>query len=184
MAIMGYAKSGDCHFESDSHLGVIIISGVSGSGKSTVGRALATALDWHFFDGDAFHPTANVDKMAKGFPLDDADRVPWLDRLHDLIAQSLAEERPAVLTCSALKQAYRDRLLAGNARTGLVYLRGDYELIWERMRDRHDHYMGAEMLRGQFDDLEEPTVALTVDIEDDVEGIVGAIIKAYDLDRG
>jgi gluconokinase len=187
MAVMAQSISGDRHragqnpLKGDRHPQVIIITGVSGSGKSTVGRALAEALGWHFFDGDEFHPPSNVDKMAKGFPLNDADRAPWLDRLHDLIAQSLAEERPAVLACSALKQAYRDRLLAGNARTGLVYLRGDYELIWERMRNRQNHYMGAEMLRSQFDDLEEPAGALVVNIEDDVNQIVGAIIEAFDL---
>jgi gluconokinase len=187
MASMEQSRSGDCHragrnpLEGGCHPAVIIISGVSGSGKSTVGRALAEALGWRFFEGDEFHSPSSVDKMARGVPLDDADRFPWLDRLHDLIAQSLAQEEPAVLACSALKQAYRERLLAGNARTGLVYLRGDYELIWERMRNRQDHYMGAEMLRSQFDDLDEPAGALTVNIEDDVEKIVASIIQAFDL---
>jgi len=189
MAVMEQSISGDKHRarrnppKGASHQ-VIIISGVSGSGKSTVGRALADVLGWRFFDGDEFHPPSNVAKMASGTPLSDADRIPWLDRLHDLIAQSLARGKPAVLACSALKQAYRDRLLAGNEGVSLVYLRGDYELIWRRMRDRQDHYMGAEMLRGQFDELEEPAEALTINIEYDVDQIVATIIEAFDLDRG
>lgn len=157
--------------------------GVAGSGKTTIGKALAEALGWSFYDGDDFHPPENVAKMAQGIPLDDADRAPWLTTLHDLIASCLANDKPAVLACSALKQRYRDQLLAGNPYTEFVYLKGDFQTILERMKQRRGHYMKPEMLQSQFAALEEPTDALTLDIREDVSKIIEKIISSFGLNK-
>lgn len=151
--------------------------GVSGCGKSSVGRALATELGWDFYDADDLHPPANIAKMASGIPLDDSDRAPWLDSLHDLISSSLKADRPGVLACSALKERYRQTLLAGNPDVKIVHLKGSYDLIWSRMEKRNDHYMKPHMLKSQFDTLEEPTNALTIDISTSVDDIVRKIIS-------
>lgn len=151
--------------------------GVSGSGKTSVGKSLAEHLGWGFYDADNFHPQANVEKMANGMPLDDSDRAPWLAALHDLISSSLTQNRPGVLACSALKERYRKRLLDGNPGVQLVYLKGSYELIWSRMIVRKDHYMKPHMLKSQFDALEEPADALAVDISLPVEEILQVVIK-------
>ena len=155
----------------------IIVMGVAGSGKTTVGQALAKQLGWDFYDADGFHPIENISKMASGIPLDDADRIPWLASLRALISASLTEQRPAVLACSALKESYRQKLLAQNSDVLLVYLKGDYDLIWSRLAERQDHYMKPEMLQSQFDVLEEPTDVLTVDVAMSVKEIVGEILR-------
>ena len=142
----------------------LIVMGVSGSGKTTIGKAIATKLRWDFYDADDFHPQENVSKMERGIPLSDSDRVPWLDSLHNLINSCLRGGRTGVLACSALKESYRQKLLKGNEGVEIIYLRGTYDLIWSRMSARKDHYMKPEMLRSQFDALEEPKDALTVDI--------------------
>ena len=154
-----------------------ILMGVSGSGKTSVGKSLAEHLRWDFYDADDFHPQANIEKMASGFPLDDSDRAPWLAALHELISSSLTQNRPGVLACSALKERYRQRLLEGNAGVLLVYLKGSYELIWSRMIIRKDHYMKPHMLQSQFEALEEPSDALTVDISLSVDEILQVVIK-------
>ena len=154
-----------------------ILMGVSGSGKTAVGKALAQNLGWDFFDADDFHPPANIAKMASGIPLDDSDRVPWLDSLHELISSSLTADRPAVLACSALKERYRQQLLDGNKGAQIVYLKGSYDLIWSRMEKRSDHYMKPQMLQSQFDALEEPSNALTVDVALSIDEIVEKIVK-------
>ena len=154
-----------------------IIMGVSGSGKTSVGKALAEKLGWEFFDADDFHPPANVAKMANGIPLDDADRDPWLAALHDLISASLAAGRPGVLACSALKQRYRQQLVRDNENVQVVYLKGSYDLIWSRMQHRADHYMKPHMLKSQFDALEEPGNVFTVDIAVPIEEIVQQILE-------
>ena len=154
-----------------------IVMGVSGSGKTSVGKSLAKHLGWDFYDADDFHPPENVAKMAKGAPLTDSDRVPWLAALHELISSSLAQNRPGVLACSALKERYRQKLLDGNDGVQLIYLKGSYDLIWSRMSGRKDHYMKPHMLQSQFGTLEEPANALTVDITPSVDEILKVILQ-------
>jgi len=153
-----------------------IIIGVSGSGKTTVGKSLASSLGWEFYDADDFHPPANIAKMAEGFPLDDKDRSPWLDSLHELISSCLEADRPGVLACSALKERYRQNIMEGNENVQLIYLKGSYELIQSRMSTRTGHYMKPSMLQSQFDALEEPADALYVDASLPVDDIVTAIM--------
>jgi gluconokinase len=155
----------------------LIVMGVSGSGKTSVGKALASRLGWDFYDADDFHPPANVSKMASGIPLNDSDRGPWLASLNDLISSSLKADRPGILACSALKERYRRQLLQGNDDVQVIYLKGNYELIWSRMSSRKDHYMKPDMLRSQFEALEEPSDALTVDISGSIEEIVDTILQ-------
>ncbi len=137
--------------------------GVSGSGKTTVGQLLASQLGWQYADADDCHSAVNIENMRTGIPLTDADRAPWLDGLHNLIAGWLAERKNAVLACSALKQSYRDKLRV-SPEVKLVYLRGTPELLHERMRARHGHYMSESMLASQLATLEEPQDALVVEI--------------------
>ena len=154
-----------------------IIMGVSGSGKTEVGKSLAKYLKWDFYDADDFHSPENVAKMASGIALDDSDRTPWLDSLHDLISSSLKENRSGVLACSALKERYRQQLIKDNDGVRIVYLKGSYELIWSRMIARKDHYMQSHMLHSQFEILEEPTNALTVDITPAIDEILKVILQ-------
>lgn len=155
----------------------MIVMGVAGSGKTTVGEALARHLGWNFYDADAFHPAANIEKMANGTPLTDSDRAPWLAALHSLISTSLKENRPGVLACSALKESYRRKLLEGNDGVQIVYLKGSYDLIWSRLSRRKDHYMKPQMLQSQFETLEEPADALTLDVSLPVAELVAEILK-------
>ena len=155
----------------------VIVMGVAGSGKTTVGELLAQEMGWDFYDADAFHPPENIEKMASGIPLTDADRAPWLAALHDLISTSLKENRPAVLACSALKESYRQTLLEGNEGVQIVYLKGSYDLLWSRLSLRKDHYMKPQMLQSQFATLEEPANALTVDVSMQVKDLVSEILK-------
>ena len=151
--------------------------GVAGSGKTTVGESLAQQLGWSFYDADAFHPPENIEKMANGIPLNDLDRAPWLTALHSLISTSLRENRPSVLACSALKESYRQRLLEDNEGVQIVYLKGSYDLLWSRLSHRKDHYMKPQMLQSQFETLEEPAHALTVDVSIPVKDLVNEILK-------
>ncbi len=153
-----------------------LIMGVSGSGKTAVGKALARRLGWEFLDADDFHPPANIAKMRAGIPLDDADREPWLAALHDRLSSVLAAGGHPVLACSALKEKYRRQLLEGNRGILIVFLKGDYDLIWERMIRRRGRFMRPEMLRSQFEALEEPRGALVVAIDRPVAVIVRQII--------
>ena len=154
-----------------------IVMGVSGSGKTSVGKALAESLGWDFHDADDFHPPENVAKMASGIPLDDTDRAPWLAALHDLISSNFKHNEPGVLACSAIKERYRQQLMEGNDCVQLVYLKGSYDLIWSRMETRTDHFMKPNMLKSQFDALEEPTNALTIDISMPVKKILSKILE-------
>ena len=134
---------------------VVIIFGVSGAGKTTIGQLLAEELGWRFYEADDFHSQANIDKMRQGVPLTDEDRWPWLESLRQVIKRCLAAGENAVLACSALKEAYRRRLRV-NADVKLVFLRGDYELIANQLRQRRGHFMNPALLQSQFADLEEP----------------------------
>jgi len=157
---------------------IIIVMGVSGSGKTTVGRLLAERLSWPFYDGDDSHPAANVAKMSAGLPLTDEDRAGWLAALAALLRSRIAEGGSAVLACSALKQNYRRQLNVDPNQVRFVFLKGDYELIWERMKERPGHYMKADMLASQFAALEEPgDEALTSDITSTPAEIVEQIVR-------
>ncbi len=138
----------------------MIICGVSGAGKTTVGVLLAQDLGWRFYEADDFHSSANIEKMRHGVPLTDEDRWPWLDSLRELIKRCLAAGENAVLACSALKKSYRE-YLRFSADVKLVYLRGDYALIANQLRRRRGHFMDPALLQSQFDDLEEPQLAET-----------------------
>jgi gluconokinase len=157
---------------------VIVLMGVSGSGKTTIGRGLADELGWKFYEGDDFHPRSNVEKMARGLPLDDEDRAPWLKSLRDIIRSCLARGENAVLACSALKRSYREYLLI-DENVELVYLKGDYELIEDRLENRRGHFMKPEMLDSQFAALEEPQRGLTVDISLPPEKIIETIRSRF-----
>jgi carbohydrate kinase (thermoresistant glucokinase family) len=159
---------------------ILVAMGVCGCGKSTVGRSLAEDLGWSFFDADDFHPEANVAKMASGQPLTDDDRWPWLDRIADELRRVLARGDHAVLACSALKHAYRERLKrAGDVR--IVYLKGDQATIASRLAGRQHKYMPASLLQSQLATLEEPTDALVVDIRPSVPAQVAFIREQLGL---
>ncbi len=155
----------------------LIVMGVSGCGKSTIGKSLAEDLGWPFYDGDDFHPAENVAKMSQGIPLTDADRAGWLAALARLIRGSLQKGQSGVLACSALKQKYRDELTVDPNQVKFIYLKGDYALIKARMEARPGHYMKPGMLDSQFAALEEPTDALTVDIRHTPQEILDFIKK-------
>ncbi len=154
---------------------IIVLMGVSGSGKTTIGEALAARLRWRFLDADEFHPPENVEKMRTGHALTDADRAPWLRRVRDELAAIMSHGESAVLACSALKEAYRAAIAsAGDVR--FVYLAGDYTTIDARLAARQHRYMPATLLASQFETLEVPRKALTVDIRMSVDEQVSAII--------
>jgi gluconokinase len=159
---------------------ILIMMGVSGSGKTTVGQLLAQEFGWPFYEGDEFHSPANIAKMSQGIPLSDSDRVPWLAALEQLMDSLLAAGRSAIFTCSALKHEYREQLRQGRPEVRFVYLKGSYELIRERLEERSGHYMRAGMLDSQFDALEEPAGedVLTLNAALDPAGLVDAIRQA------
>jgi len=162
-------------------LAAIIVMGVSGSGKTTVAALLAGRLGWEFEDGDWLHPPENVRKMEAGTPLNDDDRWPWLHAIADWIAERRRDGGHGVIACSALKRAYRDILLGDQGDVRLVYLKGDAELIGRRIRARHGHFMPPELLRSQFQALEEPAPEekpITVSIEPRPHEIVATILDA------
>jgi gluconokinase len=154
---------------------VVIVMGVTGAGKTTIGKLLAHKLGWGFADADDFHPAANVQKMSRGIPLDDADRVPWLQAMHDAIVRWNASGRNVVLSCSALKNSYRDRLRDRSVQ--FVYLKGDRDLILSRLNSRRGHFATSSILDGQFRDLEEPGDAISVGIDSTPEAMVADIIR-------
>jgi len=157
---------------------VIVLMGVAGSGKTTIGLALAAQLGWTFRDADEFHPPANVEKMSRGLPLTDRDRQPWLAAIRAHIDQTLARGENTIVTCSALKEHYRRIIVPDPARVTLVHLTGDFALIAARMRAREGHFMKPAMLSSQFADLEPPRDALAVDIAQPPEAIVAQIRRA------
>jgi gluconokinase len=153
---------------------VIVLMGVAGAGKTTAGKLLAAELGWHFADADDYHSAANVERMRNGVPLTDEDRAPWLEALRALICHWLATGENAVLACSALKRAYRERLRAGPD-VQFVYLKVTPEVLRQRLSNRHRHYMTERMLASQLATLEEPEDALMIDAEGSPEKISGEI---------
>jgi gluconokinase len=160
---------------------IVILMGVAGSGKTTVGRLLASALGWRFYEGDDFHPRANIDKMQRSVPLTDDDRWPWLQALRQVIDACQAQGTSAVMACSALKQTYRDYLMHGCDEVKLVYLKGSYDLLSQRLAQRRGHFMPAGLLTSQFATLEEPQQGLSVDVSTAPEVLVAAIRQALQV---
>jgi len=157
---------------------IAVLMGVSGSGKTTIGTALAARLGWAFVEGDDWHPPQNVAKMSAGTPLTDEDRWPWLDRLNAELRAREARGESAVVACSALKQSYRDRLTRGLARWKLVFLNGSFELLSKRLAERKHRYMPASLLQSQFAALEPPVQAIAVDVAEPLERSVERIAAA------
>jgi gluconokinase len=155
---------------------ILVVMGVSGCGKTTIGTALANSLGWQFVEGDSFHPPANVEKMRSGQPLDDSDRWPWLDRISAAIAQWNRAGHNVVLSCSALKQAYRERLAGAGSGVQFIYLKGTQAVIAERIAMRRHQYMPPSLLPSQLATLEEPREAIVVDIGQSPESIVARIL--------
>jgi gluconokinase len=160
---------------------VVILMGVAGSGKTTIGKRLAAEIGWPFYDGDDFHPPANVDKMRQGMPLTDDDRASWLAALRRVIDDVLAAKQSAVIACSALKQVYRDQLAGSRPEVQIVYLQGSYDLIRRRLLERRGHFMPVGLLASQFETLEEPQEALTVNIAAEPGVIVAHIRQALKI---
>jgi len=159
----------------------LVVMGVSGSGKSTIGSLLAARLAWQFADGDRFHPAANIDKMRKGIALTDEDRWPWLSAIAAWIERTRRAGGHGIVACSALKRRYREVLLDGHGDVRLVYLKGEETLIARRIAARHEHFMPASLLHSQFAALEEPGPdenPLTVSIEPQPAEIVAGILAA------
>ncbi|MBO8133279.1 gluconokinase [Dickeya fangzhongdai] len=160
----------------------IILMGVSGSGKSSVGARLAREINAKFIDGDDLHPRANIQKMASGQPLNDDDRAPWLERLNDAAYSLLHKNETGIIVCSALKKRYRDRLREGNDGMVFLYLKGSFEVILQRHQARAGHFMPTGLLQSQFDALEEPgeteTDVITVDINGPMDQVVARCAAA------
>ena len=162
---------------------IVIVCGVAGVGKTTIGRLLAQELGWEFYDADDFHPAANIKKMKAGIPLTDDDRWPWLDRLQQQIKRCLAAHENAVVACSALKRAYRDRLRLSEG-VRFVFLRATRAQIVEQLQGRRGHFMPAALLDSQFSDLEEPQPdesALTVDVKGSPHDVTTSIETTLSL---
>jgi len=165
---------------------VVVLMGVSSSGKTTIGRRLAKLLGWPFRDADSFHPPANIEKMRRGIPLDDDDRWPWLAAIAQWIDQQLDKGQSGLVSCSALKRSYRRRLMRDRTDVRLVYLAGSFELIRQRMQRRRQHFMPVSLLKNQFDVLEEPEAdenALIVPVSLPAPRVVEIIIAKLGLRR-
>jgi len=154
--------------------------GVSGCGKSTIGKMVGERLEIPFFDGDDFHPQRNIDKMANGFPLNDLDRKPWLENLANHIAD-WENDKGAIIACSALKENYRQILSSKVNQVNWVFLDGSFDLIFNRMNQRKGHFMKAEMLQSQFDTLEIPTYGSHINIDKRAKVIVAEIVASFGL---
>ncbi len=165
---------------------VVIVMGVSGCGKTTVAEKLAARVHWQFAEADTFHPTANVEKMRSGQPLTDADRAPWLESIAMWIDTMRSQGKPCVVTCSALKRAYRRQLVNGHGDVRFLYLQGTYDLIASRLAVRKHEYMPTTLLRSQFEALEEPGAEenpLVLSITQPADEIVRQVVANLELDR-
>ena len=171
-AFLFFAKYTDCV--------IVLIMGVVGAGKTTVGRLLAGQLGWEFVDADSFHSAANVEKIRLGIPLDDADRAPWLKAIREAINRWIAKKQNVVLACSALKRIYREALDVG-VDVKLVYLKGTYEIIYQRLGLRQGHFATKKLLVSQFAILEEPEDGVVVDVRQTPEDIVEEIRRLLGL---
>lgn len=162
----------------------MVVMGVAGSGKTTVGKQLARRVGWEYLDADDLHSPENIAKMRRGQPLTDHDRQGWLTQLAHIVAQRVERRAPLVLACSALKRAYRLRLRAGRPEVQFVFLEGEFELLQQRLRQRRGHFMSAEMLAGQLGDLEPPTPAeaLRLSITQPPEALVQQILTSFEPD--
>ncbi|MFL6580736.1 MAG: gluconokinase [Burkholderiales bacterium] len=155
---------------------MVVLMGVSGVGKTTVGEVLAQRTGWHLYDADQFHSVQNIEKMRSGVALEDVDRWPWLDSMNAMLLQKQTEHQSVLLACSALKQKYRDRLGHGCRDLHWVYLKGVFDLIRQRLEARKNHYMKAGLLESQFAALEEPRDALVVDVVQTPNAIADRIL--------
>jgi gluconokinase len=165
---------------------ILIVMGVSGCGKTTIGNLLAQRLGWTFKDADWFHPASNIDKMEKGIPLTDDDRWPWLEKIAVWIGNACRSGERGVIACSALKRRYRDILIGDRDAVRLIYLKGDETLIARRVATRHEHFMPPDLLHSQFVALEEPGPdenPVIVSIEPTPDEIVSRILSALEIDR-
>lgn len=162
----------------------IIVMGVSGSGKTTVGEAVARRIHAKFIDGDDLHPRTNIQKMGSGHPLNDEDRMPWLERLSDAAYSLHHKNETGIIVCSALKRRYRDRLREGNPEMVFLYLKGSFDVIMERLKARSGHFMPTDLLKSQFEALEEPGSdepdVICVDIDADIDEVVQRCVLALE----
>ncbi len=159
---------------------IILLMGVSGSGKTTIGQLLADSLHWEFSDADTFHSPENIKKMRRGIPLSDADRIPWLQDLQTAIKNWLQDDQNVVLACSALKASYREFLVVDSS-IKLIYLNGSFELIQQRLQKRQNHFMTEKLLTSQFNALETPSDAINLDISDSPTIIVQKLRKILEI---
>ncbi|EXI62738.1 D-gluconate kinase [Mannheimia granulomatis] len=159
-----------------------ILMGVSSTGKTTIGTAVAQKLGMKLIDGDDLHPRANIIKMGSGLPLNDDDRKPWLERINDAAFSLEQKSEKGIIVCSALKKKYRDQIRQGNANVSFIFLHGSFELVLERMKQRQGHFMKAEMLQSQFNTLEIPQAdesdVIFIDIEGSFENVVEQCVQA------
>jgi gluconokinase len=154
---------------------IFIVMGVSGSGKTTVGKTVSSQFGWKFYEGDEYHPAKNMEKMKNGIPLNDKDRLPWLLCLKKIIEEALENKENIIISCSALKEAYR-KILKINNDVKFIYLKGSYDLVKKRMEERGSHFFKPAMLKSQLDDLEEPKDVIEIDISGSKDSVVKDVI--------